>query len=119
MKETIAFEQAPPVMAWLTILAENEWQITSHTENEMRARREIGASEIPTRLATTWYAQVTENGANGVEVTIEVPAFADSRYATRRVRGRIKDWSEAVDGECRTDAELDVDILGALRNGEE
>lgn len=117
MRETVAFEQAPPVMAWLTVLAENGWQMTSHTEDEVRARREIGASEFPTRLATTWYAQIAENGADGVEVTIEVPAFADSRYATRRLRGQIKDWADAVEGTCRSDVEFDVDILGALQEG--
>lgn len=119
MKETVGFDRAPPVIEWLSVLTTRGWQVTYHDDEEMRARREIGSAEHPVRLATTWHALVVENGRDGVDITVEVPAFADSRYATHRLRGTIVEWAEVVDGDCETETEFEVDILGALRENKE
>lgn len=119
MEEKVAFDSAPPVMAWLTVLSERGWQVTYHDNEEMRGRREVGASEFPVRLSTRWFVRVSENGAEGVDVTINVPAFAETMYAKRRLRSRIEEWAEAVEGHCKTDQEFSVDVLGALREGRE
>lgn len=119
MKVAVTLETAPPVMDWVSVLTRRGWQISRHDSDVAAARRKVGSSEYPVRLATTWHVRVEDDGADGVEVTIHVPSFAESSYARARLLETIRDWSTEVDGPCGTTVSFEVDILERLRNGTE
>lgn len=47
-------------------------------------------------------------------LSVEVPEFAYSTYADRRVRKFITEVTEAIDGESISDDDLTVDVLSSL-----
>lgn len=113
MRVIIDFERAPAPRAWGTILFQRGWKTVRNDNTGFRARKQIGQSAISGRLSTRWYVSVEE--ANGVKMSVEVPAFTYSVYADRRIREFVADVTEAVDGECVTDDDLTVDVLSSLR----
>lgn len=115
MKETVTFETAPSIVQFERTLTPEGWKITRHTTEHLHAIKEIGQSEFPVTLATTWHVNVSDTGA-GVIISIEVPTFTHGMYAQRRVLDTIRDIAEAVPGECQTEAKLTVDVLSELRD---
>lgn len=117
MNVAVEFDRAPPVGDWVAVVASRGWKVTEYDADRVRAKKRIGQSEFPVRLATTWRLTITDEG-EGTVVDVAVPAFAESLYARRRILGFVREVTEALDGECETDTEFDVDVLGALREGE-
>jgi hypothetical protein len=116
MKVVINFEQAPVPGVWGTVLFQRGWKATRNADTGFRAKKQIGQSSVSGRLSTRWYVSIEET--DGVKVSVEVPAFAYSAYADRRIREFVAEVSEAVDGECVADDDLTVDVLSSLREYE-
>jgi hypothetical protein len=114
MKVSINFNIAPTLSVWQEILTPNGWKITQYTENTLCAKNKFGESEFPVRNATTWYITIRDKESS-VEVAIDVPAFADSDYAENRIRRKVADLGNELDGEYKTDDPLTVDVLKRLQ----
>jgi hypothetical protein len=113
MKIVIHFKRAPSSDVWGTVLFQRGWKAIRNDNSGFRAKKQIGQSSISGRLSTRWYVSIEEN--DGIVVSVEVPAFAYSTYADRRLREFITEVTEAIDGECITDDDLTVDVLSSLR----
>ncbi len=115
MKVSINFNVAPPLVIWQEVIVPSGWKITNYTESTLRAKNEFGQSVFPVRNATTWYITIKDDDS-GVRVEMNVPAFADSDYAENRMRKKVGEIADNLDGEYETEDALTVDVLKRLRD---
>lgn len=117
MKVSVKFNAAPPLVIWQEVLVPNGWKITKYTRSTLRAKTEFGESEsvFPVRNATKWYVTIKDD-ESGVEVEMNVPAFADSDYAEHRMRKKVAKLANNLDGVYETDEPLAVNVLKRLQD---
>lgn len=115
MNVTVNFSKATNLGDWVSVIVGQGWKITEYDTQLVKAKKEIGQSEYPVRLSTSWYITITEDAPDGTAVEIEVPAFTDSLYARKRLLKAIEELADATEGKYETDQEFDVDVLSSLR----
>lgn len=117
MKVSVDFHVAPDASEWASFLADNGWKITEIAADGFKCEKVRGnSSTYPVRQPLRWYAVVEESGYDdAISVSVEVLVFADSVYARDRLLRWIKSVVEALNGGWETDAKLEVDLLGHVR----
>jgi hypothetical protein len=117
MKVSVDFHVAPDASEWASLLADNGWKITKLAAGGFECEKVRGnSSTYPLRQPLRWHAVVEESGYDDtISVSVEVPVFADAVYARHRLLGWIKSVAESLNGGWETEAELEVDLLGHVR----
>jgi hypothetical protein len=117
MKVSVDFHVAPDASEWASFLADNGWKITKLASGGFECEKVRGnSSTYPVRQPLRWYAVVEESGYDDtILVSVEVPVFADAVYARHRLLRWVKSVADALGGKWETEDNLEIDLLGQLR----
>jgi hypothetical protein len=117
MKVTLHCRTAPGLTRWVTVLVDKGWKIIDHEADRIAAKRQLGQSEYPLKNATIWHLTIEDLNTEefAAEVTIEVPAFANSPFSRSRINEEFDDIATIV-GDVELQEETSLDLLSELRN---